>query len=220
MDLLKESSLLRQVSAHRRVAGQASPLLEKQWDYVDVPVLDDFTADDWQLLDRQRAPYLARERAKQALEMLAAQAGAPTFGYKINSYEHCLQSATKAMQDGCDEETIVVSLFHDLGFVTNNESHGQFVAAMLRPYISDRNHWMLERHMYFQAIHCDTHPDVDPNIRERWRGHRFFEYTAQWVDRYDNQAMDCDFENAPLAVFIPMVHRIFTNPSHDIGLPD
>lgn len=220
MDPIKESSLLRQISARRRAAGQESPLLTKEWAYVEASVLDDFTLAGWELLDRQRAPYLARERAKQALEMLAVQASAPTFGYKINTYEHYLQSATMAMRDGCDEETIVVSLFHDLGFITNNDTHGQFLAALLRPYISDRNHWMLERHMYFLAVHCKTHPDIDPNIREHWREHRYFEYTAHWVERYDSRSMDLEYENAPLEAFTSMVHRIFTNPSKDVRLPD
>jgi predicted HD phosphohydrolase len=220
MNLVEQSALLRQVSDRRRVAGQRSPLLGKDWAYVDALVLDDFTAADWQMLDRQRVPYLAQERAKQALEMLAVQASAPTFGYQINNYEHCLQTATMAMRDGRDEETIVVSLFHDLGFITNNDTHGQFAAALLRPYISDRNHWMLERHMYFQAIHCRTHPNIDPNIRERWRGHPYFEYTAAWVARYDIRSMDSEYENAPLETFAPMVHRLFTNPSNEVRLPD
>ena len=38
-------------------------------------------------MNRQRVDYLAEERAKQALELLAASRYAPTFGYPINDCE-------------------------------------------------------------------------------------------------------------------------------------
>ncbi|NKB57410.1 MAG: phosphohydrolase [Alphaproteobacteria bacterium] len=203
-----------------RNAGEKSPLLRDDWAYASPVSLDDFSTQDWILLDSQRGPYGAAERTKQALEMLTAQASAPTFGYQINNYEHCLQAATLALQDGADDEDIVVALFHDLGFVTNNENHGEFAAAFLKSYISDRNVWMLERHMYFQAVHCATHPAVDPDVRERWRGHPHFEYAANWVARYDVPSINPDFENAPLDTFIPMVERLFATLRRDIPLPD
>ena len=208
------------MAIERRRAGQKSPLLEDGWSYVEPVSLDDFTTDDWLLLDRQRVPFGVAERAKHALDMLAAQAGAPTFGYQINNYGHCLQAATLALRDGLGEEDIVVALFHDLGFVTNNETHGEFAAELLRPYISERNAWMLERHMYFQAIHCAAHPDIDPNVRERWRGHPHFEFTADWVARYDVPSIDPAMENAPLESFAPMVERLFATVRRTIPLPD
>ena len=220
MGLIEESAVLRQAAARHRPADTKSRLLRDDWSYVEPMTLDDFSTADWAMLDGQRAPYLAGERARQALEMLAVQADAPSFGYQINNYEHCLQSATMALKDGRDEETVVVSLFHDLGFVTNNETHGEFAAALLKPYVSKRNHWMLERHMYFQAIHCASHPAVDPNVRERWRGHADFEYTADWVARFDIVSIDPSYENAPLETFVPMVHRVLSNPAMDLDLPD
>ncbi len=203
-----------------RKRGQKSPLLKPEWTYVAPVSLDDFRQADWALLDKQRQPYGQAERAKQALDMLTAQAKAPTFGYQINNYEHCLQAATLAMQDGAAEEDIVVALFHDLGFVTNNENHGEFSASFLKPYISDRNVWMLERHMYFQAVHCASHPDVDPNVRERWRGHPYFEYSTNWVARYDVPSINPSIENLPLDTFVPMVERLFSTPRRTIPVPD
>ncbi len=203
-----------------RGMGEKSPLLDKSWSYAAPVSLDDFSTADWVLLDQQRKPYGAAERAKQALEMLAAQANAPTFGYQINNFEHCLQAATLALQDSAEEEDTVVALFHDLGFVTNNENHGEFAAAFMKPYISGRNVWMLERHMYFQAVHCAAHPDVDPNVRERWRGHPHFEYAANWVARYDVPSINPNIENAPLETFVPMVKRLFAVPRRAIPLPE
>jgi predicted HD phosphohydrolase len=211
--------VLERALAWRRPPGQASQLLKSDWRYVEASLLDDFSAGDWQLLDRQRGPYLADERARQALEMLAVQVDAPTFGYRINNYEHCLQSATMALADGRDEETVVASLFHDLGFITNNETHGAFAAALLRPYVSERNAWMLERHMYFQTLHCPSNAKLDPDLRERWRGHPDFEYTAEWVAKYDVTSIDPNYQNAPLEVFVPLVQRVFARPPKAPPLP-
>jgi len=202
-----------------RPAGKNSPLFENNWTYAQPVSLDDFSAEDWALLEHQRVPYGASQRAKQALVMLTAQADAPTFGYQINNYEHCLQAATLMLKDGAEEEDIVVALFHDLGFITNNENHGEFSATFLALYVSERNVWMLERHMYFQALHCRTHPDVDPNIRERWRGHPHFEYAANWVALYDVPSINPVMENASLETFIPMVEQLFATPRNEIPIP-
>lgn len=193
-------------------AGENSPLARTDWSYVDKPDLDAFTAVDWQVLDRQRVVYDAEQRAAQALRMLAAMADDTTFGYAINNYRHCLQSATMALRDGHDEETVVVALFHDIGFITCPETHGAFAAALLGPLISDRNIWMLEHHDLFQGHHVHDHPDTDPNARARWHGHPHFDWTAEYVARYDQNAISATYENAPLDAFVPMVNRVFARP--------
>ncbi len=196
-----------------------TPLDQDDWRYVDKLPLEDFRAADWALLNRQRGPYYARHRADQVLAMLEAGAALPSFGYQVNNFRHCLQSATLALRDGRDEETVVVALLHDIGFVTCPETHGAFAAALLAPHISEANHWMLERHAIFQQVHIHEHPDIaDPHERERWRGHPHFEWTAEFVAKYDQDAMRADFETAPLAVFEPMVRRLLSQPSRAVRL--
>ncbi|HIE93609.1 MAG TPA: DNA polymerase Y family protein [Acidobacteria bacterium] len=92
--------------------------------------MDDYSREDWADMNRQRVVYQGEQRAKQALEMLTASRDAPTFGYLINNYEHCLQTATMLHQDGHDEDTIVTGLFHDLGFIVCPENHGRFAADL------------------------------------------------------------------------------------------
>lgn len=192
--------------------GERSPLARPEWRYVEKPDLDRFDGADWALLDAQREVYDGEQRARQALRMLTAQADDPTFGYAINNYRHCLQSATMVMRDGHDDETIVVALLHDIGFIVCPETHGAFAAALLGPVVSDRNLWMLERHAIFQSHHVHDHPDVDPDERERWRGHPHFEWTAEYVARYDQNAISPDLPIAPLAMFEPVVQRVFQRP--------
>jgi len=201
--------LLEAARSHVRPAGARSPLAESGWSYIERSNLEDFAAEDWAAMNAQRGPYLTTEIARQALQMLAAQKDAPSFGYQINNYEHCLQAATLALRAGEDEETIVVSLFHDLGFVTCNESHGEFAAAILRPYVSEENLWVVRMHPLFQGYHYFDKVGLDPNLRERYRGHPAFEACCRFCDDWDQTAFDPDYDTLPLEAFAPMVHRLF-----------
>ncbi|NIA71767.1 HD domain-containing protein [Pelagibius litoralis] len=198
--------------------GDRSPLLEADWRYIETTELDDLSAEDWTLLNRQRRPYYADEQARQALRFLSCSEHDRSFGYQINNYRHCLQTATMAHNAGEDEETVVVALLHDIGFVACPDSHGEFAASLLANYISEKNLWMLRHHAIFQQIHLAGVPDhgFDPDERERWRGHPFFEWTANFVDRYDQRAMCPHYDTAPLSFFEPMVQRLFARPARTL----
>lgn len=195
-----------------------SPLLHPGWQHIHKNSLEDFSPEDWQLLQSQRQVYYREQQARQALRMLADSEHDTSFGYCVNNYRHSLQSATLALRDGLDEEDIVVCLFHDLGFITCPDSHGEFAAALLGNYVSERNRWMLKRHAIFQDIHSVHHPNADPQGRERWRGHPHFEWAATFVARYDQAAIDPTYECAPLAHFEPMVMRVFARPPQPLPL--
>ena len=201
------------VSHNSKSVDRRATLLRTDWQYIDKNSLELFEPSDWTLLNRQRSVYLARQQAEQVLRMLSASKMDSSFGYQVNNYQHCLQSATMAHQDGLDEEDVVVALLHDIGFITAPDTHGDFAAALLGPYISGRNHWMLRHHALFQNIHCPGLPGIDLNAREKWRGHPYFEWTARFVADYDQAAIDPDFENLPLEFFEPMVQRIFARPA-------
>ncbi|MCP5152695.1 MAG: phosphohydrolase [Ectothiorhodospiraceae bacterium] len=179
--------------------------------------LDALTPAEWAVLERQRNAYLRDHQAEQALRLLTASAGDPSFGYTVNMYRHALQSATMALRDGLDEETVVVTLLHDIGFLACPCGHGEMAAALLGPYVSERNRWMLARHAIFQDHHVAGHPGA--GRRERWRGHPHFAWTAEWVARYDQNAQDASYDCAPLEVFEPMVRRIFAREPRPI-VPD
>ena len=207
-----ESKTTQQI---RRKAGERDRLLRPGWQYIEHCNLDDYSPEDWAIMNRQRAEYLAEERARQALELLAASRNAPTFGYLINNYEHCLQTATMLHRDGHDEETIVTGLFHDIGFIVCPESHERFAADLVRPFVSEKNAWMLEHHGIFQRIHLHGFYESEDadfiHAREKWRGHPYFDWTAEFVERYDIVAIDPGIESLPLEFFEPMVRRVFSN---------
>jgi predicted HD phosphohydrolase len=189
-----------------------SPLLRSEWRHIETVALEAFSPAEWDLLNAQRRAYMAAEQAGQVLRLLGASAEDATFGYLVNNYRHCLQSATMALRDRLDEETVVVCLLHDVGFITCPTTHGELAAALLGPYVSEANEWMLRHHQVFQDYHLHADPTVDRHARERWRGHPHFEWTATFVERYDQAANDPGYDCAPLEAFEPMVRRVFSRP--------
>jgi predicted HD phosphohydrolase len=200
----------------RDIAGdpRRSRLLRADMDYVVPPRLDDFGAAEWVRLRDQRRVFDAELQAAHVLRALEASAADPGFGYQVNNFRHCVQSATAALQDGRDEEYVVVALLHDIGFTMCPSNHGPFAAALLGPFISDANRWLLAHHQLFLAHHCHDHPDdaFDEHAREQWRGHPHFAATADFVARFDQGTIMPGLPEAPLSVFAPMVQRIFARP--------
>ena len=201
------------------MTDKQSPLMQADWQYVTKNSLEDFSRADWQIMLLQRSLYYREQQARQVLRLLSESEHDSTFGYQINNFRHCLQSATLALRDGLDEEDIVVCLLHDVGFIACPDSHGEFAAALLGCYVSERNHWMLQRHALFQDAHCPHHPLAQVDARERWRGHPHFEWAATFVDRYDQAAIDPNYECAPLSEFEPMVMRLFARVPRIPHLP-
>ena len=89
--------------------------------------------------------------------------------YPIDRLQHSLQAATRALRDGRDDEYVVCALLHDIGESLGPFNHGEVVAAVLKPFVSEANCWMLEHHPVFQVYFYGQHLGIDPNARERYR---------------------------------------------------
>lgn len=190
-----------------------SPLADPDWTYVEHLSMEDFSPADWAAMNAQRVQFAAMHQAGLVIAMLRASEQVPSFGYRINNFRHCLQSATRVLRAGHDDETIAVALLHDIGFDACPATHGDFAAALMQPYISARNHWMLEHHQIFQDLHAPHYPGVDINARDRFHGHEHFAWTAEYVEKFDQDAMDPNEDILPLDALIPYVHRLFARPA-------
>ena len=65
-------------------------------------------------------------------------------GFPVDRLTHSLQTATLAHQDGRDEEYVVCALLHDIGDTLGSYNHPDIAAAILKPFVSEENHWMVE----------------------------------------------------------------------------
>jgi len=192
-----------------------SRLYKPDWKHIEKGATEDFVRADWELLNAQRKEFYAEYQVEAVLKMMETFREEPSFGYQVNNYHHMLQSATKVWLDRHEEEDVVVALLHDIGFIIAPSRHGAFAAEFLGPYVSDRNRWMLERHQVFGDHHVKEYPSLlDPNGRDKWRGHEHFDWGAEFAEKYDQGAVDAKFESAPIEFFVPMVRRVFARKPH------
>ena len=105
-----------------------------------------------------------------------------------------------------------MALLHDIGDLLGTYNHPDIAAAMLKPFVSEENHWIVQHHGIFQGHYYFQHLGLDPNMRERFRGHAYFAATAEFAEKYDQMAFDPEYDSAPLSFFAPMVHRVFARP--------
>ena len=133
-------------------------------------------------------------------------------GYQIDRYQHSLQTATRAERDGSDEETIVCALLHDIGDVLAPDNHSQVAAAILQPYINERNYWVLKHHGLFQGYYYFHHINKDRNIRDNFKDHQFYQVCVDFCAQWDQCSFDPDYDTLPLEHFEPMVRRVIKEP--------
>lgn len=174
--------------------------------------MEDGTAEDYALLQRLEDEYCA-SLADRILATFRSQA--TTFdGYQVTRQQHALQTATRALRDGADEEMIVAALLHDLGDALAPHNHSEYAASILRPYVSERTWWIIQHHGVFQAYYYAHHAGGDRNARDRYRDHPHYQATVDFCQRWDQSSFDPAYDSLPLEHFEPMVRRVFGRPPH------
>ena len=129
-------------------------------------------------------------------------------GFNVDRLEHSLQTATRAHRDGRNEEYVVCALLHDIGDTLGTYDHGAVAAAILKPFISEANHWMLENHTVFQGYYYFEHLGGDKNARDVHKDSPHFEHTKEFIEKYDMPAFDENYDSMSLEEFEPMVRRV------------
>lgn len=165
----------------------------------------DGTAEEYALLGRIEEEELKGfpERVLGWLSTMDVSAG-----YRISRLEHVLQAATRAHRADEDEETIVCALLHDIGDYLAPANHSEVAAAMLRPYVSDKNYWIIKHHGVFQGFYYFHHLGQDADARARWKDHPYYQATVKFCANYDQNSFDPDYATEPLDFFAPMVRRV------------
>ncbi len=183
-------------------------MLKPGVDVVRATKMEDHDQNDWTIV----AAAFKAQNADLADRVLAelARVKRYTFGYQVDRYTHCLQTATRALRAGADEETVVCALLHDIGDDVAPYTHGDYAAAILKPFVSDENHWMIQNHRCFQGYHFFHLMGQDRFAREHFRGHPAFERTCRLCDEWDQTAFDPNYDTMPIAAFAPMVRRLFS----------
>jgi predicted HD phosphohydrolase len=130
-------------------------------------------------------------------------------GYPVTRLEHCLQTATRAERDGRDEEYVLCALLHDIGDALSPYNHEQIAAAILKPFVSEANHFMVAHHGIFQGFYFWHHIGMDKDARLAYRSSPYFEYTVEFCAKYDGISFDKDYRSEPLEHYVPLINSFF-----------
>ncbi|MEJ8851831.1 HD domain-containing protein [Variovorax rhizosphaerae] len=176
--------------------------------------MEDSTFAEWQVIRSDFADFSKTlpDRVIKHLRLLENDYG----GFPVDRYTHCLQTATLAARDGRDEEYIVCALLHDIGDTLGTFNHPDIAAAILKPFISEENHWMVQNHAVFQGYNFFHHLGMDRDMRDRFKDNPNYTRTAEFIELYDNPAFDCNAKFMPMEEFEPMVRRVMAQPRNSL----
>lgn len=168
---------------------------------------DESTAEDWAgiMVCLHDTQALVPDRILEQLRLLSNDHG----GFPVTRLEHCLQTATRAYRAGEDDEYVLCALIHDIGDNLAPFNHPEIAAAIVKPFVSEANHWMVEHHGIFQGYYFWHHIGLDRDTRERFRADPYFEYTEEFCAKYDQVAFDPDYASEPLEFFEPLIRERF-----------
>ena len=166
------------------------------------------TKEDYLLLDKHEKKFI-EGTANRVLNFMSTLTKTLE-GYQVSRLEHSLQAATRAFKNEESEEMIVAALLHDIGDEFAPMNHSQYAAAVLRPYVSEKTHWIVEKHGLFQTYYSAEHLGGDKNAREIYKDHKYYQATIDFCEKYDQCSFDPNYKSMSLKEFEPMVRKIFS----------
>ena len=176
--------------------------------------MDEGTQEDWAVIGQHFMPFAQAlpDRVLTHLKLLDGDYG----GFPIDRLQHSLQTATRAHRGGESEPYVVMELLHDIGDTLGSYNHPEIGAAILKPFVDEKLHWMCQNHGVFQGYYFFHYLGMNRDMREAFRGHEHFADTARFCELYDQTAFDPDYDSAPLEFFEPMLRRVFERPLNSI----
>jgi predicted HD phosphohydrolase len=172
--------------------------------------MDQSTARDWAAVLAADAGWDERfqNRVLDHLRLLASDPG----GFAVDRLTHSLQTAHRAERDGRDHAYLICALLHDVGDILAPMNHAELAAAMVRPWVPDAYHWMVQQHHVFQGYYFWHYVGQDRHARDALKGHPDYELAEEFVDKYDMPSFDPEYPTPPLEHFEPLVRSFFTDP--------
>ncbi|MGH9138461.1 MAG: HD domain-containing protein [Acidimicrobiales bacterium] len=180
--------------------------------------MTDGTQEDWNAIGAAALELYAGlpDRVLDHLRLLGGDFG----GFAVDRLEHSLQTATRAYRAGEDDEYVVCALLHDIGDTLGSYNHADIAAAILKPFVSEENLWMVEHHAIFQGYYFFHFLGLDRDMRDQFKDHPCYDRTVEFCQEYDQSAFDPNFESMKLVDFEPAVRAVLSAPKRSIYLQD
>jgi predicted HD phosphohydrolase len=172
------------------------------------------TADDWQRIAASSLAFYPGlpDRVMTHLRLLDGDFG----GFKVDRLTHSLQTATRAYRADRDDAYVACALLHDIGDTLASFNHPDIGAAIVKPFVDDGYHWMVEKHGVFQGYYFFHHLGLDRNMRDQFDGHPYYDLTAEFCADFDQPSFDPDYPTMALEEFEPLLRDFFRSPQRSI----
>ena len=183
---------------------KTKPVVEK----VKFKQMKEGSKEDYLLLNKLEKKFIegTADRVLKTMQGLTSS----LVGYQINRLEHSLQTATRALKEKASDEMIVAALLHDIGDELAPNNHAEFAAAILKPYVSEKTAWIVEKHGIFQMYYYAHHLGFNKNERDKYKGHKYYPATAEFCEKWDQISFDPNCKSLLLKEFEPYVKKIFS----------
>ena len=172
------------------------------------------TKDDYLFLDKHEKDF-AHNTSDRILDFMS-NLTETLEGYQVSRLEHSLQSATRAYKNGESEEMVVAALLHDIGDELAPMNHSEYAASILKPYVSEKTHWIIEKHGEFQMYYYAHHLGGNRNKRDDYKDHKYYNDTINFCEKYDQNSFDPNYKSLPLEFFRPIVKKIFSRKPYSL----
>jgi hypothetical protein len=160
----------------------------------------------------------------------------PLHGLPFPAASHMLQSATRALAAGLDEETVLACLLHDIGMAIMRPDHGWWGAQLVEPYVAEKVTWAIRyhqplRHYADPAVGYEppelynrlfgegyTPPPYIESAYRRARSHVWYMH-ARSVTVFDDYSFD-PAAKISIEPFTDIIGRHFRQPEEGLGYDD
>ena len=170
--------------------------------------MKDGIKEDYLLLEKHEKKFI-ESTADRLIKFMSGLSNTLE-GYQITRLEHSLQTATRALNDKVDDEMVVAALLHDIGDELAPLNHSEYAAAVLKPYVSEKTHWIIEKHGEFQMYYYAHHLGGNKNQRDKYKGHKYYHDTVNFCENWDQKSFDPNFKSLSLEKFEPLIKKIFS----------
>ena len=178
--------------------------------------MKDGDKEDYDFLTVHETEY-AKGTADRLLKAMV-ELDATLSGYQVTRLEHSIQAATRAWRDGADTDWLVAALLHDIGDIYAPYNHDEYAATIIRPFVREQCSWTVEKHGDFQLVYYGDHVGANPNKREEYANHPYFEDCATFCEQWDQSSFDPDYDMLPLKFFEPFVKEVFDRSPYDASI--
>lgn len=167
---------------------------------------EESTAEDWAIIAPQLeiTQGLVADRVISLLRELEFDHG----GFPVNRLEHSLQTATRAERAGKDDEYVFCALVHDIGDTLSPYNHPDIAAGIIKPFVSEANHFMVRHHGEFQGYYFWHYLGMDQNARDKYLGSEHYDRTVEFCHDYDQAAFDASYTSNPLEHYEPLIRQV------------